>query len=70
MRKVPIEEQIAEVERELKMRTHVYPGLVASDKLKPLQAIKQNEGMMAVLDTLKWVQKNKDRLKEQARQPA
>ena len=70
MRKVPIEEQVAEVERELKMRSHVYPVLVASDKLKPLQAIKQNEGMMAVLDTLKWVQKNKDRLKEQARQPA
>ena len=39
MKRVPLQQQIDEIKRELAMRTNVYPGLVASGKLTSLKAI-------------------------------
>lgn len=50
---VTIEEQIAEVERELKLREHVYPRWVAEKKMRQEKADKCMAAMRAVLDTLR-----------------
>ncbi len=50
---VSIEEQIAEVEREIKLREHVYPRWVAEKKMRQEKADKCMAAMRAVLETLK-----------------
>lgn len=54
---VTIDEQIAEVEREIRLREVVYPRWVAAPKpkLSQAQADKQLARMRGVLDTLKRV---------------
>ena len=48
-----IEDQIAEVERELKLRRHVYPRHVAAKKMSQPTADRHITVMEAVLDTLR-----------------
>lgn len=50
---VSIDEQIAEVERELKMRGFVYRQRVTAGKLSQKKADEQIAAMEAVLETLK-----------------
>lgn len=51
-RPVPIGNQIAEVERELKVRERVYQRWMQTNKIKPEVAGMQMERMQAVRDTL------------------
>lgn len=50
---IPIEEQIACVEREIAMRRRVYPRWTAAGKMKPEAAEREINVMSAVLMTLK-----------------
>ncbi len=52
---VSIDDQIACVEREIRMREQVYPRWIAQRKLTQPTADKQIAGMKAVLDTLQTV---------------
>lgn len=52
---ISIEEQIAEVERELKLREHVYPRFIEAKKMRPEKAEKCMAAMRAVLATLKSI---------------
>ena len=49
---VPLEDQIAELEREIKVRERVYARWVNTRKMKPETASKQRERMEAARDTL------------------
>lgn len=51
-----IEEQVAEVERELQLRREVYPRQVAAHKMSQPRADLQERRMYAVLGTLRKVQ--------------
>lgn len=50
---IPIEEQIAEVEREIAMRRRVYPGWVRAGRMDADTADRRIAAMQAVLDTLR-----------------
>ena len=50
---VTIKDQIAEVERELRMREHAYPRWVSTGSLTQEKATRQLLCMRAVLDTLR-----------------
>ena len=50
--KVTLVDQIAEVEREMKLRLQVYPRLIRTKKLTKERAEWQLSCMQAVLDTL------------------
>ena len=52
---VSIERQIACVKREISKREHVYPRLVASDKMRPEKAAEEIECMKAIQQTLEMV---------------
>ena len=52
---ITIEEQIAEVERELKLREHVYPRWVGEKKMRQEKADKCMAAMRAVLETLQSI---------------
>lgn len=52
---VSIEEQIAELEREIRLREHVYPRWVEQKKMLQPQADKAMERMRAALATLRQV---------------
>lgn len=52
-----IDEQIAEVERELQMRRRVYPTRVSEKKMGQQRADLQLDRMEAVLKTLRTVRK-------------
>ena len=51
--KVTYDEQIAEVERELRVRDRVYTRWILQKKITAANAEKQQAGMRAVLETLK-----------------
>lgn len=61
---VPIEAQIAEVERELGMRARVYPGFVARGKMDQVTADVHMARMAAALASLRMIEKHKDGLRE------
>lgn len=48
--------QITEVERELRMRQRVYPGLVARGKMRPSEAAELIRIMESVLESLRTLQ--------------
>ncbi len=48
-----LQQQIAEVERELRQRAHVYPRLIGSGKMTRTKADWHTTLMQAVLETLK-----------------
>jgi len=50
---VNLDHQIAEVARELALRSRVYPGLVAKKKMHQSEADEHTRRMEAVLETLK-----------------
>lgn len=50
---IPIEAQIAAVEREIKMREYVYPRRVADHKMTQRKADEELTAMRAVLETLR-----------------
>jgi hypothetical protein len=52
---IPLDEQIACVEREIKLRQRVYPRRVSDRKMSQAQANKQIGLMEAVLDSLRWM---------------
>lgn len=55
MDKIPLVQQIAEVERELALRRRVYPKWVESGKMKQIAADLQMARLTAVRDTLKYL---------------
>lgn len=64
-----IDEQIAEVGREIGLRKNVYPGFVARGKLDQSEADEHMARMEAVLRTLKWVKANADDLRRHFKGP-
>jgi hypothetical protein len=52
---IPLDEQIAEVEREIRLRHRVYGRRVSDRKMSQAQANKQIGLMEAVLDSLRWM---------------
>ena len=66
---VPLQDQIAEVRRELALRDRVYPHMVASGKLSEEEAADHKGRMQGVLKTLLWLQKNEDRIRAAAARP-
>ena len=52
----PLSMMIEEVERELRMRSQVYPGLVARKRMRQSEAIEHTERMKSVLATLQQLQ--------------
>lgn len=59
MSKIGIDEQIAEVGREIGLRKSVYPGFVARGKLSQEEADQHLARMEAVYATLKWIRDNR-----------
>lgn len=57
-RRVAIAGQIAEVKRELALRTNTYPRLVAAAKMRQAEADLCMNRMQAVLDTLMFCQRH------------
>lgn len=53
MNGVPLERQIAAVERELQQRARVYPRLIAKGRMTPVKAQAETTAMEAVLATLR-----------------
>lgn len=58
MSAVPVEAQIAAVEREIKMREYVYPRRVADHKMTQRKAEEELAAMRAVLETLRASKKD------------
>lgn len=55
---ISIEQQIAEVQRELAMRSQVYPGLVSKKKMRQGEADMHMARMQAALKTLEYLRDN------------
>lgn len=58
MKPIHIVAQITEVEREIALRRSVYPGLVSRGKLRQAEADLHTAQMQAVLETMKWCERN------------
>lgn len=58
-RKISIEQQISEVQRELALRRNVYPGLVVRGKMRQGEADEHTARLEAVLTTLMWLRDNR-----------
>lgn len=57
--KFSIDEQIAEVGREIGLRKNVYPAFVARGKMDQAEADLHMAKIEAVLETLKWLKANR-----------
>ena len=57
MTRIPIEDQVKAIEREIGYRARVYPRLVQSGRMTANDARKQTLTMEAVLETLQEVEK-------------
>lgn len=55
-----IDEQIAEVGREIGLRKNVYPGMVARGKMEQSEADEHLARMVAAYATLQWVKRNRE----------
>ncbi len=60
----PIEEQIAEVKREIALRKRVYPHRVITRAMSQDESDRHMERMEAVLRTLMWVETNEALIRE------
>lgn len=58
-RKIPLEQQIAEVGRELGLRRNVYPGMVARGKMRQGEADEHLARLDAAYSTLVWLRDNR-----------
>jgi hypothetical protein len=65
--KIPLEHQIEEVERELALRTAVYPRLVAKGEMRGAVADDQVARLAAVVATLRWLARNEAKIKDMIR---
>lgn len=63
-RKIPIASQVAEVRRELALRSRVYPGLIANNKMRESEAELCTRRMEAVLATLMFCQEHEAAIRE------
>lgn len=59
---IPLADQIGEVETELAIRRNVYPYQVAKGKMEQAEADRRMANMEAVLATLRWIERNRDRI--------
>ena len=59
-----IRQQIMEVERELEFRSHVYPRMVSTGKMKRSDMLFRTQAMQAVKRTLEWLRDNEAKIKE------
>jgi hypothetical protein len=66
--KLSLASQIAEVERELGQRKLVYPRLVASRCMRQSLADLQMAHLLAVRDTLIWLEQNEALIKQRLAQ--
>ena len=62
MRKISLGEQLAEIDRELTMRSRVYPGLVTRRKMRQSEADYQIACMEAIRETVSWAFRNQDKM--------
>jgi hypothetical protein len=62
--KIPLEQQIEEIARELALRAAVYPRLVAKGEMRSALADDQVARLSAVLATLRWLARNEAKIKE------
>lgn len=63
---VPLSEQIAEVEREIRQRCRVYPKLVADGRYKQETADAKLAAMRATQSTLIWLEANEGWVRTEA----
>lgn len=56
---IPADEQIAELERERRLRDRVYPRLIEAKKLKQATADRNNAALDAATRSLKWLRDNR-----------
>jgi len=61
---ISLNQQIEEVERELEQRASVYPRLYAKGTLRTSIGQYQIQRLQAVLDTLRWLKKNEQKIRE------
>ena len=61
MSKVSLEDQIAAVVREIGVRRGVYKNRVARAMMEQSEADREIAAMEAVLQTLKWVERHRER---------
>jgi hypothetical protein len=54
--KVPIDDQVAAAEREVRQREHVYPRRVEAGRMTQAQADRELRNMRAIVETLKGLQ--------------
>lgn len=64
--RVPLDEQIREVEREIRQRARLYPEWIAKGRYKPETAEAKLAAMRAAHDTLMWLEANIDWIKLEA----
>lgn len=55
---ITLNQQIKAVEREIAMRSRVYPGWVSRGKMRQSEADYEMAAMRATLATLQWLQAN------------
>lgn len=65
-----VDQQIAEVKRELAMRERAYPGFVVRSTLEKSEADEHWRRLQAALRTLLWVQRHAEALKKADLDPA
>lgn len=58
-RKISIEQQISEIQREIGLRKNVYPGLVARGRMRQGEADEHMARIEAALTTLQWIRDNR-----------
>ena len=63
-RRISLAQQIEEVQRELDARATVYPRLYAKGTLRTSVGQYQVQRMQAVLETLLWLKKNEQKIRE------
>jgi transcription elongation GreA/GreB family factor len=67
---IPLNEQIAEVEREIRMRARVYPDWIEKKRLKPETAETKLAALRAAQSTLMWLERNMAWIKPEAQRRA
>lgn len=63
-----IDDQIAEVGREIGLRKNVYPGLIARGKMEQSEADEHQARMTAAYATLQWVRRHREVILQVAEQ--
>lgn len=63
---IPLDEQIREVEREIRQRARLYPKWVEDGRYKQDTADAKLATMRAVHDTLMWLEQNRDWIRSEA----